>query len=134
MEITVRYENQEKRLPAGVTALEALKAGGAADLKQVVAARVNGRVIDLSRPLEEDCEIGAVAAESADGLDVLRHSTAHLMAQAALLLATEPVEKVSGCVTYSQQILKEFNWDVDGYQYKGTGVDAERKGSGYSLI
>ena len=43
-------------------------------------------------------------------------------------------DKVTGRVTYSQQILKEFNWDVDGYQYRGTGVDAERKGSGYSLV
>ena len=50
---------------------------------------------------------------------------------AALLLATEPLEKVSGRVTYSQQILKEFGWIDDA---KGTGVDAERPGSGYSQI
>jgi threonyl-tRNA synthetase len=82
MEITVRYENQEKRLPAGATALDALRACAAPNLKQVVAARVNGRVVDLSRPVDDGCEISAVAAESADGLEVLRHSTAHLMAQA----------------------------------------------------
>ena len=33
-----------------------------------------------------------------------------MMAKAALLLATEPLEKVTGRVTYSQQILKEFGW------------------------
>ena len=33
-----------------------------------------------------------------------------LMAKAALLLATEPLEKITGRVTYSQQILKEFGW------------------------
>jgi hypothetical protein len=51
------------------------------------------------------------------------------MAKAALLLATEPLEKVSGRVTYSQQILDEFGW-IEGA--KGTGID--RDGSGYSQI
>jgi threonyl-tRNA synthetase len=82
MEITVRSDSQEKRLPAGVSALEALKAVGTPNLKQIVAARLNGRVIDLSRSVDEGGEISAVAADSADGLEVLRHSTAHLMAQA----------------------------------------------------
>jgi NAD(P)-dependent dehydrogenase (short-subunit alcohol dehydrogenase family) len=52
-----------------------------------------------------------------------------LMAQAALLLATEPLDKVTGRVTYSQQILKEFGWIE---QARGIGV--QRKGSGYSQI
>ncbi len=52
-----------------------------------------------------------------------------LMAKSALLLATEPLDKVTGRVTYSQEILKEFGWIKEG---KGTGID--RKGSGYSLI
>lgn len=48
----------------------------------VIAAKMNGRAVDLSRTIEEDCSIEWVAPDSADGLDVLRHSTAHLMAQA----------------------------------------------------
>jgi NAD(P)-dependent dehydrogenase (short-subunit alcohol dehydrogenase family) len=52
-----------------------------------------------------------------------------LMARAALLLATEPIEKVSGRVTYSQQILAEFGWIEKG---RGLGVDV--RGSGYSEI
>ena len=52
-----------------------------------------------------------------------------MMADATLLLATEPAEKVNGRVTYSQQILKEFGW-ID--TARGRGVDT--KGSGYSLI
>jgi citronellol/citronellal dehydrogenase len=51
------------------------------------------------------------------------------MAQAALLLATEPAERVSGRVTYSQQILREFGWIESG---RGRGVDS--RGSGYSEI
>ena len=53
------------------------------------------------------------------------------MAKAALLLATEPLDKIAGRVTYSQQILNEFGWITDA---KGTGVDPERMGSGYSRI
>jgi citronellol/citronellal dehydrogenase len=52
-----------------------------------------------------------------------------LMAQAALLLASEPVNKVTGRVTYSQQILKEFGWITEA---KGRGVTS--RGSGYSEI
>jgi citronellol/citronellal dehydrogenase len=52
-----------------------------------------------------------------------------LMAQAALLLASEPAERVGGRVTYSQQILKEFGWIREA---GGRGVDTP--GSGYSQI
>jgi threonyl-tRNA synthetase len=48
----------------------------------VIAAIVDGRPVDLSRPLENDCSLAWVSADSPEGLDVLRHSTAHLMAQA----------------------------------------------------
>jgi hypothetical protein len=50
-----------------------------------------------------------------------------MMARAILLLATEPLDKVSGRVTYSQAILKEFGWIDEG---RGLGID--RPGSGYS--
>ena len=52
-----------------------------------------------------------------------------MMARAALLLASEPIEKVSGRVTYSQQILQEFGWIEKG---RGLGIDV--RGSGYSQI
>src|SRR5918993_788714 len=49
---------------------------------RIIAAKVNGSPVDLSRILDEDCSLEWVPIDSADGLDVLRHSTAHLMAQA----------------------------------------------------
>jgi NAD(P)-dependent dehydrogenase (short-subunit alcohol dehydrogenase family) len=52
-----------------------------------------------------------------------------LMAQAALLLATEPLDRVTGRVSYSQQILKEFGWIAEA---RGRGV--ETPGSGYSQL
>jgi threonyl-tRNA synthetase len=48
----------------------------------IIAAKVDGRPVDLSRQLENDCALAWVSVDSPDGLDVLRHSTAHLMAQA----------------------------------------------------
>jgi NAD(P)-dependent dehydrogenase (short-subunit alcohol dehydrogenase family) len=51
------------------------------------------------------------------------------MAQSALILATEPLDKVTGLVTYSQPLLKQF-----GMIEKGVGIGFDRKGSGYSLI
>jgi threonyl-tRNA synthetase len=48
----------------------------------MVAAKVNGSAVDLSRTLDEDCSLEWVSIDSPEGLDVLRHSTAHLMAQA----------------------------------------------------
>ena len=74
---------------------------------------------------------GTVFHNLVSGMDDPRGEDAELMAKAALLLATEPLDKVSGRVTYSQQILQEFGWISEA---KGTGVDPERPGSGYSLI
>jgi threonyl-tRNA synthetase len=48
----------------------------------VIAAKVDGRPVDLSLRLENDCSLAWVYVESPEGLDVLRHSTAHMMAQA----------------------------------------------------
>jgi len=48
----------------------------------IVAAKIDGRPVDLSRRLDSDCSLAWVSIDSPDGLDVLRHSTAHLMAQA----------------------------------------------------
>lgn len=48
----------------------------------VIAAKVNGVLVDLDRPLGSDCALEWIPAGSPEGLDILRHSTAHLMAQA----------------------------------------------------
>ena len=50
--------------------------------KGAIAAKIDGHAVDLQRAIEVDCALEWVFADSPDGLDVLRHSTAHLMAQA----------------------------------------------------
>jgi threonyl-tRNA synthetase len=81
-EITVTFaDGAARRFRAGVTVGEVLAAMGQAD-GAAIAAVVDDRVVDLSRPLDHDCRLRPLPAATADGLDVLRHSTAHLMAQA----------------------------------------------------
>jgi NAD(P)-dependent dehydrogenase (short-subunit alcohol dehydrogenase family) len=72
---------------------------------------------------------GTVFHKLVSSIDDPRGEPPELMAKAALLLATEPLEKVTGRVTYSQEILKEFGWISDG-----KGIGFEMKGSGYSRI
>ena len=48
----------------------------------IIAAKIDTSPVDLSRKLEHDCTLDWVSAGTPDGLDILRHSTAHLMAQA----------------------------------------------------
>ncbi|MCQ6558665.1 threonine--tRNA ligase [Paenibacillus mendelii] len=50
--------------------------------KNAIAGKVNGKVVDLYTPLDQDAALEIVTVETADGLEVYRHSTAHLMAQA----------------------------------------------------
>ena len=72
---------------------------------------------------------GTVYHKLVSGMDDPRGEPPEMMARAILLLASEPLDKVTGRVTYSQQILLEFGWIKDG---RGAGVD--RPGSGYSQI
>ena len=82
-EITVTVNGASRTVPAGTRVREVFEGKAGRD---VVAARVNGRLTDLSRPLEEDATVEIVAADSPDGIDIIRHSTAHLMAQAVQTL------------------------------------------------
>ena len=76
------------QIPGPVTVGEALKRLDRDAAKQALAARVNGREVDLAFSLSaqngEAIQIEPVLPETREGLDVLRHSTAHLLAAAVL--------------------------------------------------
>ena len=81
-------ENIHVRLPDGQTVevrrgtrIDEIGSGRRAD-GDIIAAKVDGRPVDLNRPVDQDCFLEWISIDSPDGLDVLRHSTAHLMAQA----------------------------------------------------
>jgi len=70
-------------LPGGVkrSILKGTKLQGLADADSV-AAQVDGLLVDLSRTLEKDASVSFISAHSKKGLEILRHSAAHVMAQA----------------------------------------------------
>ena len=76
-QITLRVDGDETQVTAGTTGAELFF-----DRRDVVVMRVDGVLKDLDQPLEAGSEVEAVTIDSPDGLNVLRHSTAHVMAQA----------------------------------------------------
>ena len=75
-------------LDRGATALDAASAIGPRLAKAAVAARVDGRLVDVSHVLQDGAELAVVTlpSDDPDALEVLRHSTAHVLAQAVLNL------------------------------------------------
>lgn len=70
-------------VPARTTVAEALaKLLSNKQRKRVVAARLGDRTVDLATELTEDAVLSPITIDSPEGLDVLRHSTAHIMAHA----------------------------------------------------
>ena len=78
-EITIQVQKGEQRTVALGTVVRELLPP---NRKDVIAVKVNGKVVDLSHSLNTDCAIEFIPLASVEGLDVLRHSCAHLMAQA----------------------------------------------------
>src|SRR5438094_7193228 len=78
-------DNSELELPDGATGLDAARAIGPRLAEQAVLIRQNGRVQDLRLPLEDGQPIQILTTRDShdpDALAVLRHSTAHLLAEA----------------------------------------------------
>jgi threonyl-tRNA synthetase len=68
--------------PAGVTPHEVAESISKSLAKRALAARVNGALWDLRRPLEGDASLALLTAADPDGLEVIRHDAAHVLAQA----------------------------------------------------
>ncbi|MCG5539404.1 threonine--tRNA ligase [Halorhodospira sp. 9622] len=71
-----------KQFDHPVTTREIAESIGRKLAKDAIVGRIDGELIDLDRPIEHDARVEIVTANDPDGLDVIRHSTAHLMAQA----------------------------------------------------
>ena len=91
----------------------------------------NGISVTSLAPSQVVATPGTVFHNLVTGMDDPLSESPELMAKAALLLASEPLDLVTGRGTYSQQILMEFGWLTEG---KGRGVDADRPGTGFSQI
>lgn len=71
-----------REYPVGVTTEEIAASISSGLKKNAIAGKVNGKVVDVYTPIEADASVEIVTVDSEDGLEVYRHSTAHLMAQA----------------------------------------------------
>jgi threonyl-tRNA synthetase len=69
-------------LPRGASVRDLAEGIGARLAKAAVAAKVNGQVVDLARPLEGDAQVEILTDKSPEALEVLRHSAAHILATA----------------------------------------------------
>ena len=75
-------DGSEKRLPQGSTGADLAKAIGPGLAKAALAVRVNGNVWDLTRPLPDGASVVILTDKDPQALDVLRHSSAHVLATA----------------------------------------------------
>ena len=86
-QITVRLpDGSSREYASGATPAEVAASIGKGLAKAAIAAKADGEWVDLSRPLEHHVDLQIVVADSDDGREVLRHSTAHVMAEAVTRL------------------------------------------------
>src|SRR4051794_35045250 len=82
-QITVTLpDGSSREYPQGTTAADVAASIGKGLAQAALAAKAGDEWIDLSRPLTADTQLAIITPDSDDGREVLRHSTAHLMAEA----------------------------------------------------
>src|SRR5438477_9540854 len=88
--ITIKLpDGSAKQVPRGTTALQVAEGISPRLAQAALAARSNGDLIDLNRPLEKDVELRILTEKDPEALEVFRHSSAHLLAAAVLELFPE---------------------------------------------
>src|SRR5215212_2028218 len=75
-------DGSKREFPGPVTVADVAASIGPGLAKAALAGKVDGKVVDTSFKIEKDSPVAIVTAKDADGLEVIRHSTAHLLAQA----------------------------------------------------
>jgi threonyl-tRNA synthetase len=82
-------DGSSKDVPKGTTALEVAKSISPRLADAALAAKTNGHLIDLTRPLDHDTDLRILTDRDPEALEVYRHSSAHLLAAAVLELFPE---------------------------------------------
>lgn len=75
-------DGSQRNYDAAVTVAEVAASIGAGLAKAALAGKVNGQVVDTSFVIDKDSSLAIITAKDAEGLEVIRHSTAHLLAYA----------------------------------------------------
>ncbi len=85
-----------KDVDQGTTPLEVAHGIGAGLARQTVAARLDDRLVDATTPIEQDARLQLITLNTPEGLDIYRHSSAHLMAHAVKELFGKDVQVTIG--------------------------------------
>ncbi len=80
---------------------------GAGLVKAAIAAKVNGELVDLSVPITDDIEVQIITNKDTEGVEVMRHSCAHIMAEA--ICTIWPAAKL----VYGPTVEDGFYYDID---------------------
>lgn len=82
-------DNTRREYPDGTTPLAVAKSIGERLAKEVIAAEVDGKLVDLNFPLSGEVHLRLIKPADPEGLEILRHSASHIMAQAVCRLFPE---------------------------------------------
>ena len=82
-------DGTKKTFDQALSVFEVAKSIGSGLAKATLAGKVNGELVDASYMIESDASVSIVTAKDDEGLEVIRHSTAHLLAQATQMLYPE---------------------------------------------
>jgi threonyl-tRNA synthetase len=91
----------------GTTAEQLAQKIGPRPAQAAVAVKINGQLTDLSTPINNDTEVQIITSKDAEGLDVMRHSCAHIMAEA--ICDIWPSTKL----VYGPAVEDGFYYDID---------------------
>lgn len=110
MEINVVMPDQTiRRYSQGTTVMQIAASIGSSMKKNAIAGKIDGKLVDLHEPVAQDCNLEIVVPDSKEGLEIYRHGTAHLMAQAIKRLYGNASVKLG----IGPVIADGFYYDVD---------------------
>ena len=107
VKITLK-DGSVKEVNKGVTLMELAASLSRSLAKSALAAKVNGKVVDLTRSIQQDGTVEFLGSDTQEGLDALRHSASHIMAQAVQHLFGDEVQFGIG-----PWIANGFYYDID---------------------
>jgi threonyl-tRNA synthetase len=82
MPVITLPDGSKREYDQAVTVMDVAQSIGSGLAKATLAGKLNGTLVDASTPIDQDATLQLVTAKDEDGISVIRHSTAHLLAQA----------------------------------------------------
>ena len=119
MPVITLPDGSQRSFEQPLTVAELAASIGAGLARAALAGRVDGRLVDTSHLIDHDAQVAIVTGKDPDGLEILRHSTAHLLAQAVQAIYPEAQVTIGPVIEYG------FYYDF-AFQRPFTPEDLER--------